>query len=185
MIVLLAALGAACERQEPRSFEHFMDDAIARDGALARCNQSRETAGDDVECMNARRAAEAVAVAEQNAREAALERQSEQTLIAMRDRVAVEQEARVRSEQEARAAADAAYDAQWVDAAADGVPPAPEGIVAFDVYAQRDRRLVPAFDIADAGPPPSDFVLSRPQIELGEATIPRPFRAAADGAAQQ
>lgn len=181
IVVLLTVLTAACDQQEPRSFEFFMEDAIARDGALARCNQDRAAAAGDIECENARRAAEAVAVAEQKTREAQLRQRSEQTLLAMRDRATQEQEAALRAEQEARAAAEAAYEAQWVDGqAVEDLPPAPEGIVAFDVYAQRDDRLAPSFDVVDAAPASDFFTLARPEIdfarpelEIADVTISR------------
>jgi hypothetical protein len=182
MIVLLAALGAACERQEPRSFADFMDDAIARDGALARCNQDRSAAANDVECVNARSAAEAVAVAAERARQADLDRQSERTLIALRDRAGFEQEAAERAAAEERAAEQAAYDAQWIDPNEAAFTTAPEGIVAFDVYAAGDGRLPSArsLDFSTAAPLASDFAIPRPQLIFDDVAIERPFRVAAD-----
>ena len=186
MVVLLAAFGAACEQQEPRSFADFMDDAIARDGALARCNQDRTAAENDIECSNARRAADAVAVAQERAREEARERQSERTLIALRDRAAFEQEAAARAAAEARAAQQAAYDAQWIepDAAAAQAVPAPEGILAFDVYPEGAARrpFVPSFELSAAAPPASDLTIPRPQLTFDEVAIPRPFRTTVDDA---
>jgi hypothetical protein len=183
MVVLLAAFGAACEQQEPRSFADFMDDAIARDGALARCNQDRTAAENDIECSNARRAADAVAVAQERAREEARERQSERTLIALRDRAAFEQEAAARAAAEARAAQEAAYDAQWIEPDAEAAP-APEGILAFDVYPEGAARrpFAPSFELSAAAPPASDLTIPRPQLTFDEVAIPRPFRTTVDDA---
>lgn len=180
-IVVLAAL-AACEQHEPRSFQDFMEDAIARDGALARCSRDPVAAAPDVECANARRAAEAVAVAAERARKVELEAQSERRLIALRDRAALEQEAVEQAAAEAQAAEAAAYEAQWVDPADETSPaPAPEGIVAFDVYGQRERRVpaLPNIDVSVAAPGPSEITIARPQLTLDEIGIPRPFRAVA------
>lgn len=184
IVVLLASLGAACEQHASRTFEDFTEDAIARDGALARCNQGRVAAADDVECANARRAAEAAAVAVERARKDELERQSELTLIALRDRQAVAAEAAQRAAAEARAAEEAAYDAQWNDPDATPVPgAAPAGIIAFDVYAARGSRW-PAVDLDGVAlaPPSSEVSIASPQLSFDEPAIPRPFRVPADQA---
>jgi hypothetical protein len=187
MVVLLAALGAACEQHAPRTFEDFTEDAIARDGALARCNQNGVAAAEDVECANARRAAEAAAVAAERARKDELERQSELTLIALRDRQAVAAEAAQRAEVEARAAAAAAYDAQWKDPdAPPGPGAAPAGIIAFDVYAAGRSRW-PALDGVALAPPSSEASIASPQWSFDrwsfdEPAIPPPLRLPVDQA---
>jgi hypothetical protein len=187
MVVLLAALGAACEQQAPRTFEDFREDAIARDGALARCNQNGVAAAEDVECANARRAAEAAAVAAERARKDELERQSELTLIALRDRQAVAAEAAQRAALEARAAAEAAYDAQWKDPdAPPGPGAAPAGIIAFDVYAAGRSRL-PALDGVALAPPSSEVSIASPQWSFDQwsfdgPAIPPPLRLPVDQA---
>src|SRR5687768_474466 len=75
-IALLMAAGlAACAPQpEPRTVSLFMEDGLARDGVLARCNQDRDATSTDVECANARRAAAAVALEAERGREPNLER---------------------------------------------------------------------------------------------------------------
>ena len=62
--LLFAALMAACapSQPEPRSVLDFMEDGLARDGALTRCNQDRDATLTDVECANARRAAATLAI---------------------------------------------------------------------------------------------------------------------------
>jgi hypothetical protein len=102
-IALLTLTG--CQEPEPRLFADFMEDPIAREGTLARCNRERETTEDDLECANARRAAAAIALREERERAAAREAQAL-----------------------AEANARAAYDAQWRDrdgaqaVGADGLP---------------------------------------------------------------
>jgi hypothetical protein len=179
MVVLAAAFGAACEQHEPRSFNDFMEDAIARDGALARCGNEPSLAN-DIECANARRAASAVAVAQERAREAALERESERKLVAMRDRVAFEQRAERRAEAHAQAAAEAAYEAQWTDPSDPALPD--QDIVAFAVYGQVEggRPRLPSFELAAVTPPASDFQIAEPQLAFDDVTIPRPFKNTAD-----
>jgi len=208
MAVVAALSLAGCSGQhEPRSFQDFMDDAIARDGVLARCNQDREESLDDVECSNARRAAEAAAVALERARSAELALESERKLLALRERVAIQQEAELRAVAEAQAAAEAAYDAQWIDPSARqqplgadvvasldadaaaaarafgppiGAPVLSENSAVYDfaVYAKYDGQLPmrPSLELAAVTPPVSDLQINRPQLDLDEAVIPRPFR---------
>jgi hypothetical protein len=74
--LLAAALAACAPKPEPRTVSDFMDDGLAREGVLSRCNQNREETQSDAECINARRAA------------ATLEQQSDATVLALRDREA-------------------------------------------------------------------------------------------------
>lgn len=86
---LLAAVLVACApKPEPRTVLDFMDDGLARDGVLARCNQNREETLHDEECVNARRAAATLALEAERARAPALERQSEAKMLALREREA-------------------------------------------------------------------------------------------------
>ena len=128
-----------------------MDDGLARDGVLTRCNQDRDATLNDVECSNARRAAAAIALEAERARAGQLEQASEATLLALRDR---EARAAVAEREEAaaeEAAAEAAYEARWR----------------------------PKLEI-EAAPPSNDLVIASPQIEMTElAVVPRPFRNAA------
>lgn len=93
-----------------------MEDAIAREGALARCNQDRDATLNDIECANARRAAAALAVREEHDRRAQLALESQRKLLALRARAAMEQEAAARAAAAQRAAEEAAYEARWRDA---------------------------------------------------------------------
>jgi hypothetical protein len=87
---LLAAVLVACApKPEPRTVLDFMDDGLARDGVLTRCNQqNREETLNDEECVNARRAAATLALEAERARAPALEQQSEAKMVALREREA-------------------------------------------------------------------------------------------------
>lgn len=113
--VMLAALSicAACSPPPPRSYDFFFADSIARDGALARCDQDPRAALRDIECANARRAATAVQLQEERSRRVLLERESERKLEALRQQFAAEQRAAREAEVAAIDEARAAYDAQW------------------------------------------------------------------------
>jgi hypothetical protein len=114
-----AALGvclllAACEnRPAPRSFADFMDDSIARDGTLARCNQDPEGTADDIECAHARRASVSIALRLERERLATLQAESQRKIdeliqeMVERERIAREAAlAAARAEREA-------YEAMW------------------------------------------------------------------------
>jgi hypothetical protein len=79
---MAAGLAACAPQPEPRTVSEFMEDGLARDGVLARCNQDREATLTDAECANARRAAAAVALEAERGREPKLERESEVKLAA-------------------------------------------------------------------------------------------------------
>jgi hypothetical protein len=109
----LAMLVACVEEPPPRSFVEFMDDSLAREGVLARCNADREATANDPECMNARRAAAAIAARDEAGQREHLEAQSEARLLAARQRA----DAQIEAERQAALAAEAerqsAYEAQF------------------------------------------------------------------------
>lgn len=87
LVPLLAAVLVACApKTGPRTVADFMDDGLAREGVLTRCNQNREETLNDEECNNARRAAATLALEAERARATAPEQQSEAKLVAMRGR---------------------------------------------------------------------------------------------------
>lgn len=90
-----------------------MEDQIAREGTLARCNQDREATVNDIECANARRAAAAIALREERERRRAFEVESERKIKALRLEHERELEIARAAQAEAEAAAKAAYDAFW------------------------------------------------------------------------
>ncbi len=196
--VLTACTVGCAPSVHPRSFEEFMEDGLAREGALARCNIDRDATASDIECENARRAAAAIAGAEQDALSAARTRESERKLAAIRERAAAEERAATEAAAEAKASAEAAYEAQWKgkgarppqqEGAADAVeapvfgaplqPGLPEASqqVEDDVSAS-DGRLPPrpALQIAAAAPPENDIALPVPIVDKSDlSAIPRPF----------
>jgi len=165
--LVLAAIASGCERPAPRTFEEFMEDGYARDGVLTRCNHDRAATLDNVECANARRAAAAVAVQDERARQNALDAQSERKLVAMRDRAERDQQAEQEAVDAAKAAEDAAYEARWRgsnaaahDASGDGRPNLPR----------------PELTVPEPEPPVNNSAIAPQKIELDRAaTSPRPF----------
>jgi hypothetical protein len=208
--LLLAAAMAACAPPPPetRSVLDFMEDGLARDGVLARCNQDRDATLSEAECANARRAAGMLAAEADRTRTDALERESERKLVALRERTDRQDAAERDAATAARAAAEAAYEARWRDPAgsrtttgagseqaaapAFGAPvgpvlPSMAESTLFDVYAETTDPLGRRkLEVADAEPPANEVEIASPEIELAElAIIPRPFRADDDTAVPQ
>jgi hypothetical protein len=190
-VAVVVGVLAACAppEPEPRTFFDFMDDGLAREGVLTRCNQNRAATLNDVECINARRAAAVVALEQERSRAIDFERESERKLVALRERAEREAQAAVRAAAAAQAAARAAYEARWRGAnaapesdftPADGTAPvfgAPVGPVLpsmtdaafFEEYLDDEAATIaPEASGAGAGAP------SQPREDLA---IPRPFRA--------
>jgi hypothetical protein len=139
-----------------------------------------------------------VALEAERARESTLARESEEKLVALRQR----EDRRSAAEQDATAAAlsaaEAAYEARWRDPSgsrpavaneASGVVPSygvPVGAVMpsmtesvlFDVYAEgADPLGRPDLQVADVEPPSNDVQIEEPALELDDlSVIPRPFR---------
>jgi len=106
-------LAGCVEEPRPRSYLEFMEDPIAREGTLARCNQDRNATADDPECINARRAASTAAARAAAARAEQHEVSSDLKREALRERITAQQAAAARAEEAAQEAEEAAYDAQW------------------------------------------------------------------------
>ncbi len=116
IVLAVGALLAACiEEPQPRSFTEFMDDGIAREGVLIRCNEDRVATVKDPECVNARRAAAAIAAQEDEQQRAELDAQSEARLLAVRQRYDDQQAAERQAEIAAVVEEELAYESQWVD----------------------------------------------------------------------
>jgi hypothetical protein len=203
-VIVFAGFVAACSSPQPgpRSFFVFMEDDLAREGVLARCNQDRDATLRDIECTNARRAATAIALEQERERSEALAAESERKLLALRARASREAEAQRAAEAVARAAAESAYERQWQDpqavhdapAADDGsteavavfgapvgpVLPSMSESLLFDVYAESNGQSLtrPGFEVAAVEVPSSEVAIARPEFALEElATISRPLRA--------
>lgn len=195
--LLAAALASCAPQPEPRTVIDFMEDGLARDGVLTRCNQDRDATLTDEECANARRAAAAIALSAERARAPELEQESEAKLVALREREARRAEAEREALAAANAAADAAYESRWPDqpgtrptegTSSSPVPvfgtpvgpvlPSMSRAPAFDVYADGSNPLGrPSFEIADAEPPANELVIAQPQLEMTElAVVARPLQ---------
>ena len=79
-LALACLLLAGCTEPELRSFNFFMEDKIAREGTILRCDASPEESQSDIECANARRADATIALELERARIAELERESERRI---------------------------------------------------------------------------------------------------------
>lgn len=90
-----------------------MDDRIAREGVIARCDLDPGAAQNDLECANARRAAATVALREERARREELERESERKLRELRAQFERREQAAREAVAAAARAAEEAYEAQW------------------------------------------------------------------------
>jgi hypothetical protein len=168
-LLLAAALAACAPQPEPRTVSEFMEDGLARDGVLTRCNQDRDATLTDAECANARRAAAVVALEAERGREPELERASEVKLAALRERE--NQQTLV----------------EPGSAPAFGAPVGavlPSMSQAFDVYADGSEPLGRrALEVETAVPPTNNFEIESPELVLTDVAIPRPFRS--DDAIQQ
>jgi hypothetical protein len=167
MPLLAAVLVACAPKPEPRTVLDFMDDGLAREGVLTRCNQNRERTLSDEECNNARRAAATIAIEAERARAPGLEQQSEAKLVALRDRQAG-----------TAATGDGSASASTFGSPVGSVLPSMSRSPSFDVYADGSEPLGrPAIEVDAATPPANDLVIAEPQLEVPElAVIPRPFR---------
>jgi hypothetical protein len=160
--LLFAATVAACSPQPgPRSVLDFMEDGLARDGVLTRCNSGRDDG--DVECANARRAAATLAIEAERERSVDFERESERKLAAVRDH---------------QGSPDSGI-AGGNGAPVFGTPvgrvmPSMTELEVFAESAPLGRHNV---EVAAAEPPTNDIEAFTPEIELADvAVIPRPFR---------
>jgi hypothetical protein len=169
---------AACQQPaRPRSYEFFMEDGLAREGVLARCNQDREASIKDPECESARRAAATIGATGERERSENYERESSRKLEALRDRAGRQQQADEQAAAAAKAAQKDAYEAQWREknAAASGSSPGPISDNVDDRESLSQLPARPELKIAAIDPPKGDVQPEKPEIEHA-AVIPRPFR---------
>jgi len=170
---------AGCvDEPRPRSYQEFMDDPIAREGTLARCNQERDVTAGDLECVNARRAASTTAARAEAARAEQFEAESDIKREALRDRVGAQQLAARRVEEQAKRAEEASYAAQWESApqatSPQAAPPQAASNFGSPVAAPRSETRnieVRQFDSspsADSQPPVEPQVAERDQLSYIE-----------------
>ena len=136
-------LAAACVPEPPpRTTADFLDDRIALDATLARCNADRTRTLRDPECQNAREAAHRISVAEEEERLRKLEAQSQRKLEELRALQRAADEARERAEEAERRAEEAQLLRQLIEAGQE----APAAGVAGD-----EAGDAPAADATDDG----------------------------------
>lgn len=166
LLGLLAASLPGCSEPQPRTFADFIEDTMAMQGTLARCNEDREGTLNDLECANARRAAATLALRIEQARREELERESERKLAELRAELVRREQAEREALAAVEAAKRAAYEAQW----------------SIDVTGR--KTLPPIEGAAESGSAPSAAlsVLSPGQVSAAAPApppaIPRPFREA-------
>jgi len=196
LIAVATLLSACVEEPPPRSFTEFMDDSLAREGTLVRCNADRDATANDIECINARRAAQAIAAQEEEQKRARLEEQSEARLIAARQRADAQFEAQRQAEVAAEQEAERAYEAQWSDTTTDtiatvGIPDtssagAVSGSTVVGAAAAPQPQLEPV-NVPTVRPPLTTVSLPRgakpieyqpPQPKLEEIVVPNQLKPA-------
>jgi hypothetical protein len=96
-----------------------MEDPIAMEATIIRCNADREARRYDQECVNAREAVRITEAIEQRARREALEQESERKLQALRRARDAADAALRRAEQERKQLEEQEYLRQFEDAAGD------------------------------------------------------------------
>jgi hypothetical protein len=162
-LFLVVGVAACAPQPESRSVLDFMEDGLARDGVLTRCNRNRDETLADVECANARRAEATLAIEAERARAGDLERESERKLAAVRDRQGPD-----------AGAAGSASGAPVFGASVGRVMPS---MAELEVYAEAQPLGRHNIEVAAAEPPANDIEAFTPEIELADvAIIPRPFR---------
>lgn len=173
--VLGCVLATACSKPDARGFDEFMEDRIAREGVIARCNQNREATENDIECANARRAASTIALREEQARRRELELESDKKLATLRAEIERRDRAKREAMDAALAAAQAAYEAQWAkdEAAADEVERALQNAAPSPDDAQ------PVKEFGSPVQPPV-----RPAPEVATGLLPEPGTGAGQDAEQ-
>jgi len=162
--LLLAAVVVACAppQPEPRSVLDFMEDGLARDGVLTRCNRDRDEALDEVECANARRAATTLALEAERVRAAEFDRESERKLAAMRNH---------------QDSLDSGVGSNGAPAFGTPVGRVMPSMAELEVYAEAAPLGRHNVEVAAAEPPSNELEAFAPEIELADVTvIPRPFR---------
>ncbi|MEO8465427.1 MAG: hypothetical protein ABI640_08790 [Gammaproteobacteria bacterium] len=155
-VMVLAGLVVACQGSQSggRTFYDFMEDGVARDGVLSRCDKAPNTTAADLECIAARRAASAVAIEQERARADGLGRQSERKLVALRDRSARQEQ----SDKPAPAPAVPAFGAPL-----GGVMPSMSDAGSDPYDVQFPGR--PTFEVGEIAPPSSEVEIVPPTLE--------------------
>lgn len=113
LVLSVAWLCACTEPPPPPTVDDFMNDSVLLDATMVRCSADRATTKYEPECVNAREAINRVARAEEAARRAELEKQSERKRRALRRTQEAAATARRRADEAARQRAEEEYLAQF------------------------------------------------------------------------
>lgn len=159
VFVVSTLLGACVDEPPPRSFMEFMEDTIAREGTLVRCNADREATANEPECVNARRAAAAIAAQAEAEERGRLQAQSEARLLAARRRYEAQQEEQRRAREAEQAEEELAYEALWAESPKPAEPPGADA--AADESADPEPSLEPIVLPSSVHPPLTTISLPR------------------------
>lgn len=107
-VLIACAAAGGCAEREPRTVADFMENEAALQGTLVRCEKDRAAALQDVECANARRAVQRLAIIEERALEKAREEAFEKAREEYRARLDQERRMRIRAQQAVREARERA-----------------------------------------------------------------------------
>lgn len=185
---------AACDEPQPRTFTDFMEDRIAMEGTLARCELDGRESLKDIECANARRAEAAIALRRERERRVELERESERKLAALKQQIEARDQAAYAAALAAEEAEKAAYEEQWKAGfkPADIASPGEASAALFPTQADAAPTPSDADSAAPAQPTPAPNPIvapidaepivasGDPEPRLEEVAIPRPFRRSED-----
>lgn len=169
VVAAAVAVASACSPPPPRSYDFFLNDSIARDGTLARCDRDPVAAQTDIECANARRAALAVQLEEERARREALERESAAKIEALR---------RAFEAQRAREAAEALSMAGSTSAAElDTAEGDTNAVEVIDIDADIASTAVQSVaDVGAAATVDAEDEHDRAESSASDSAVPRPFK---------
>ena len=123
LLIVLAGLTACAEPPPPPTVEEFLADSVLLDATMVRCGANRSSTKYEADCVNAREAINRMALAEEEAKRADLEQQSERKRRALRRAQEAAASARRRAAEAERLRQEAAYLSQF-DSPTEGVPAA-------------------------------------------------------------
>ncbi len=115
MAIACGTLFACVEEPPPPTVDEFVDNSILLEATMVRCSANRSSTKYETECVNAREAINRLAIAEEEARRAELEAQSERKRRALRRTQEAATQARRRAAEAARKREEAAYLSQFID----------------------------------------------------------------------
>lgn len=178
LTVAICAIGsfAACgDEPPPTSVMEFMENPVLLDATMVRCVQNRERTKYDPECLNARDAADRLAVTAEEARREELEVQSERKRLALRQAQEVADERRRRASELKRLREEAVYlglvesDPEDEDEA--GVVTVSDLNLPNEAMPANPAGSTPA---ADSPPGPVDLEAVREELQQREEEPPHP-----------